>query len=51
MDIFGDTILTDKYNDHVFHHACQTYIIKHYDKQRRDNDLPPIPFNITWTDN
>ena len=40
-----------KKNDNVFHNACQTYIIRYYDKQRCNDGLPPIPFNITWSDN
>ena len=48
---FGDTISAGKKNDHVFHNACLTYIIKYYDKQRVDSGLSPIPFNIVWTDN
>ena len=47
---FGDTLSKGKKNDHVFHNACQTYIIKYYDKIRIDSGLPAIPFNITWTD-
>ena len=48
---FGDTISAGKKNDHVFHNACQTNIIKYYDKQRLDSGLTAIPFNIVWTDN
>ena len=48
---FGDTMSAGKKNDHVFHNACQTYIINHYDKQRLDSGLTAIPFNIVWTDN
>ena len=40
-----------KKNDHVFHNACMTYIIKYYDKQRQHANKEPIPINIVWSDN
>ena len=31
LTFFGDTMSEGKKNDHVFHNACQTYIVPHYD--------------------
>ena len=38
---FGDTISKGKKNDHVFHIACLTYIIKYYDAERAKDGLNP----------
>ena len=48
---FGDTMSKGKKNDHVFHNACQTYLIRYYDTIRINANKAPIPVNITWTDN
>lgn len=48
---FGDTMSKGKKNDHVFHNACQTYIINHYDEERKTDGKDTIPMNIVWTDN
>ena len=49
--IFGDTYSKGKKNDHVFHNACLTYLIKYYDEIRATDNQPPIPINVVWTDN
>ena len=49
--IFGDTYSKGKKNDHVFHNACLTYLIKYYDGIRAKDNKPPIPINVVWTDN
>ena len=49
--LFGDTMSKGKKNNHVFHNACQIYLIKYYDSIRVNNSKTPIPLNITWTDN
>ena len=43
---FGDTYSKGKKNDHVFHNACVTYIIKHYDEIRATEQKQPIPVVI-----
>ena len=43
---FGDTISKGKKNDHVFHNACQTYIINHYDEETKTDGKDTIPMNI-----
>ena len=48
---FGDTLSKGKKNDHVFHNACLTYIIKHYDGIRIVAGKQEVPSNIVWTDN
>jgi hypothetical protein len=48
---FGDTLSKGKKNDHVFHNACLTYIIRHYDGLRIVAGKQEIPSNIVWTDN
>ena len=44
-------MLKGKMNDHIFHNACQTYLIKYYDSIRFNNSKTPIPLNIIWTNN
>ena len=38
-------------NDHVFHQACVSYLIKFYDKERDDTGKPKIGYTIIRTDN
>jgi len=47
----GDIMSKGKKNDHVFHQACLTYLIKRFDAQRVANGKVPIQQNIVWTDN
>ena len=48
---FGDTQSKGKKNDHIFHNACTTHIIKFYDSERVQIGKDKIPFNVIWTDN
>ena len=48
---FGDTYSKGKKNDHVFHNAYLTHIIKYYDRIRATDNKAPIPVNVVWTDN
>jgi len=49
--ILGDTISKGKKNDHVFHNACLTYIIKNGDAARESLGQSKILNNIVHTDN
>ena len=49
--VFGDTISKGKKNDHVFHNACLSYLVKFYDKELEIQNKPPIANKIIHTDN
>lgn len=42
MDLIWQHNIKGKENDHVFHNACQAYVIKYCNKIRIDGGLPPI---------
>ena len=48
---FCDKISRGKKNDHVFHNACLTYLIKFYDAERASKGKNSIPIDVIWTDN
>ena len=48
---FGDTLSKGKKNDHIFHNACMTHIIKFYDNERLAEGKDVIPNNIVHMDN
>ena len=35
----------------MFHNACLTYLIKHYDAIQATEQEQPIPINFVWTKN
>ena len=49
--VFGDTLARGKKNDHVFHNAVLSYLIKFYNMEREAQGKQPIPNNIIHTDN
>eukprot|EP00957_Ditylum_brightwellii_P192632 14667088-Ditylum_brightwellii.AAC.1 len=49
--VFGDTMSRGKKNDHIFHNARFTYIIKIYDMEQENEGKGNIPTNIIHTDN
>ena len=49
--VFGDTMSKGKKNDHVFHNAALTHIVKFYEKERGTEGMLAIKNNIVHTDN
>ena len=47
---FGCTLSRGKKNNHVFHEACLTHIIKYYDSNQIKEGKQAIPTNVIWTD-
>ena len=50
-NFFGSTLSRGKKNDHVFHNACLSHLIKFYNDERTKQGKGKIPINIVHTDN
>ena len=48
---FGSTLSRGKQNNHVFHNACLSHLIKFYNDKRTKQGKGKIPINIVHTDN